>query len=129
MKMALRILVLLWAAFFAVLAMRGLIDPSVYRAQFGFPEMAGGAINTIRADLSSFFIVASVAAAWGVLAAGRSSLLYIPAALFGTALIGRGLGGVLGDGFGPMVTTSMAVEAVSVVLMVGAARVLAARPH
>ena len=126
MAWILKILVLLWAAFFGVLAVRGLIDPSVYRAQFGFPEMAGGAINTIRADLSSFFIVAAVTAAWGALAAGRSSLLYIPAALFGTAMIGRGLGGLLGDGFGPMVISSMAVEAVSVVLMVVAARVLAA---
>jgi len=125
MKIVLKMLVLLWAVFFGVLAMRGLIDPSVYRAQFGFPEMAGEATNTIRADLSSFFIVSSVAAAWGALAAGRSSLLYVPAALFGTALIGRGLGGLLGDGFGPLVTTSMAVEGVSVMLMIVAARVLA----
>lgn len=125
MTMALRILVLLWAAFFAVLSVRGLIDPGVYREQFGFPEMAGEVTNTIRADLSAFFIVSSVAAAWGALGSGRASLLYVPAALFGTALLGRGLGGLLGDGFGPMVTTSMAIEAVSVVLMVVAARVLA----
>lgn len=125
MKVILKIVVLLWAAFFGVLAVRGVIDPTVYRAQFGFPEMTGEAINTIRADISSFFIVSSVAAAWGALVAGRSALLYIPAALFGTALVGRGLGGLLGDGFGPMVTTSMAVEAVSILLMVGAARALA----
>ena len=50
--------VLLWAAFFAIVGLRGLFDPASYSETFSF-SITGVAINTLRADLSAFFIVAS----------------------------------------------------------------------
>lgn len=125
MRWLFKALVLLWAAFFGYTGIMGLLDPTSYNATFGFPAMTGGALNTIRADLSAFFIVSAAAAIWGALGHGRAMLLYVPAALFGIAFVGRGIGGSMGDGFGPVVTSSMIAEAVSVLLLVVSARVLA----
>lgn len=126
-KTILRILVLLWAVFFAVLAVRGLIDPSAWTAQFGVaasPTGDPGAMNTVRADFAAFFLVASGAAAWGAVRPQAARMLFIPAALFGIALIGRAIGVAAGDVFSPSVRLSMIAEAVSVLLMINAARIL-----
>src|SRR3546814_6511359 len=65
-NMVLRGAVLLWAAFFAIVGARGLLDPASYTETFGF-TISGVAINTLRADLSSFFLVSAGAAALGAL--------------------------------------------------------------
>ena len=129
-RLVLRGLVLVWAGFFALLALRGLIDPSVWTVQFGLAASPGGdpgAANTLRADFASFFLVAAGAAAWGVVRPASSRMLMIPAALFGTALIGRAIGIAAGDVFSANVRLSMIVEAASVLLMVNAARILSRR--
>ena len=100
-NMVLRGAVLLWAAFFAIVGARGLLDPASYTETFGF-TISGVAINTLRADLSSFFLVSAGAAA-----------------LYGTALAGRLFGVAVGDPTNFGIVQGMIVEALSVLLMLG----------
>ncbi|MGQ3102080.1 MAG: hypothetical protein ACT6Q5_13935 [Sphingopyxis solisilvae] len=108
--------VLLWAAFFAIVGLRGVIDPASYSETFNF-SITGVAINTLRADLSAFFIVASGAAVLGALLPGWVRALLVPAALFGTALMGRLIGAAMGDPTNWGIIQGMIVEALTVVLM------------
>lgn len=125
--MILRLLVTIWALFFGVLGVRGLIDPSVYGQQFDLPTLGAMARNTIRADFSAFFLVSAGTALYGAWARDAAQWLRVPALLFGSALLFRALGLALGDPLGPIVQTSMIAEAVSVALLVTAARRLAPR--
>ncbi len=95
-----------------------MLDPASYTATFGI-GIEGVAANTVRADLSSFFLVASVSAAIGGLVPGWSRALLVPAALFGTALLGRLLGASMGDLVNGEIVRAMIVETLSVMLMVG----------
>lgn len=118
-------IVILWAAFFALTGVQGLLSPAPYFDLFGVTG-DGAAINTLRADLSAFFLVAAGGALVGALRPGASRALLVPAALFGTALIGRLLGVILfGDPLTAGITQAMIAEALSIALMLGAMRVLA----
>ena len=123
MQWVIRGIVALWAMFFGWTGLTGLIDSAVYGEIFG---IAGDALvmNTVRADLSSFFIVSSVAAGWAAVRPGMARLLYVPAALFGTAMVGRIIGVLMGDPFSGAISQSIIVEGVSLVLMVASARLL-----
>ncbi len=123
MNLILKALVLLWAVFFAYTGVMGLIDPASYAA-IGLPELEGAARNTVRADMSAFFLVSAGAAAVGALSPGKAGWLHVPAALFACALVGRGIGVLLGDAMDDVVRTSMIAEAVSVLLLMLAARVI-----
>jgi hypothetical protein len=125
--MILRLLVTIWALFFGILGLRGLIDPSVYVQQFDLPTLGAAARNSVRADFSAFFLVAAGAALYGAWARDAAHWLRVPAMLFGGALLFRALGLALGDPMGPIVQTSMIAEAVSAVLLFTAARRLAPR--
>jgi hypothetical protein len=125
--MILRLLVTIWALFFGILGLRGLIDPAVYVQQFDLPAIGAVARNTIRADFSAFFLVAAGSALYGAWARDAAHWLRVPAMLFGGALLFRALGLALGDPLGPIVQTSMIAEAVSAVLLFTAARRLAPR--
>ena len=120
MNMILRIIVGLWGVGFGLLAMRGLLDPNVFLAQFGF-QAPGASINTIRADFGAFFLVSAVGALWGALRPTKAKLLYVPAALFGTALLGRLFGLAMGDPASDANNQAMIVEGISVALMLFAA--------
>ena len=61
--------VLLWALFFAIVGLRGIFDPASFTGLFGI-IVAGAAANTVRADLSAFFLVAAGSAAVGALIPG-----------------------------------------------------------
>lgn len=110
--------VLLWAVFFAIVGVRGLLDPASYTETFGI-LVEGPATNTIRADLSSFFLVAAGAAAIGALVPGWLRALLVPAALYGTALTGRLFGAASGDPVNSGIVQAMIIEALSVALMAG----------
>ena len=110
--------VLLWAALFALVGVQGVLDPASYTATFQI-AIDGVAANTVRADLSSFFLVASASAAIGALVPGWSRALLVPAALFGTALLGRLLGAGMGDLVDGDIVRAMIIEALSVGLMIG----------
>lgn len=110
--------VLLWAVFFFMIGARGVIDPASYSDTFGF-TISGVAINTLRADLSSFFLVSAGAAALGALVPTWVRALLVPAALYGTALTGRLIGVAMGDPTNFGILQGMIVEALSVLLLVG----------
>lgn len=110
--------VLLWALFFIIVGVRGVFDPTSFTDTFGI-VVDGIATNTIRADLSAFFLVSAGSAAIGVLVPGWSRALLVPAALYGTALLGRLLGASMGDEMNFSVVQAMIIEALSVGLMVG----------
>lgn len=122
-RLIIRIVILAWAAFFALLGLRGLFNPAVYTEMLGVTGDAIG-MNTARADLSAFFLVSAISAAIGALIPGWQRALLVPAALFGAAFVGRGLGLVLGDPTVAGITQSMGIEAISAALMLIAMRVL-----
>lgn len=126
-NMIMRGAVLLWAAFFAIVGARGLLDPASYTETFGF-TISGVAINTLRADLSSFFLVSAGAAALGALLPTWERALLVPAALYGTALAGRLFGVAAGDPTNFGIVQAMIVEALSVLLMLGSWWTLSRRP-
>lgn len=119
--------VLLWAAFFAILGVQGLLDPTAYTETFGIAT-DGAAANTVRADLSAFFLVAAGSAAIGALLPGWIRALLVPAALYGTALAGRLLGAAMGDMVNGAIVQAMIIEALSVALMIGSWWMLSRRP-
>jgi hypothetical protein len=109
--------VLLWAAFFTILGVQGVLDPATFTETFGI-GIDGAAANTVRADLSAFFLVAAGGAAIGALVPGWTRALLVPAALYGTALIGRLIGGAMGDLVNGAIVQAMIIEALTVALMV-----------
>jgi len=110
--------VLLWAVFFTILGVQGILDPATFTETFGI-AIDGAAANTVRADLSAFFLVAAAGAAIGALLPGWTRTLLVPAALYGTALAGRLIGVALGDMVNPGIVQAMIIEALTVALMVG----------
>ena len=120
MTLILRIFVGLWGVGFGLLAVRGILDPAVFLAQFGI-QGPGASINTIRSDFGAFFLVSAVAALWGAWKPEKAKLLYVPAALFGTALAARLLGLMLGDPASDANNQAMMIEGISVALMLFAA--------
>ncbi|AJA10213.1 hypothetical protein SKP52_16695 [Sphingopyxis fribergensis] len=119
--------VLLWALLFVIVGARGLFDPASYSETFGI-VVEGVATNTIRADLSAFFLVAAAAAVIGALVPGWLRALLVPAALYGTALAGRLFGVANGDAVNSGIVQAMIIEALTVLLMVGSWWVLS-RPQ
>lgn len=111
-----RALLLLWAAFFALTGLQGLFGAEPYSALFGISGDATG-INTVRADLSAFFLVAAGGAALGAWRPTTAQALWVPIALFGCALVGRAIGLALGDPLTSQITQAMVAEAVSVALL------------
>ena len=112
--------VLLWAALFLLTGFQGLTAAAPYFDLAG-PLLDPTGRNTVRADLSSFFLVSAVFAVIGVLRSGWTHALLVPAALFGTALLGRLLGLVaFGDSITAAITQAMIAEAISVALLLGA---------
>lgn len=110
--------VLLWALFFLIVGLRGLFDPASYTDTFGI-DISGFVANTIRADLSAFFLVGAGSATIGALVPGWLRALLVPAALYGTALAGRLLGAAMGDPINFGIIQGMIIEALTVVLMLG----------
>ena len=109
--------VLLWAAFFTILGVQGVLDPATFTETFGI-GVDGAAANTVRADLSAFFLVAAGGAAIGALVPGWTRALLVPAALYGTALTGRLIGAAMGDLVNGAIVQAMIIEALTVALMV-----------
>lgn len=124
MNLLLRILVGLWGLGFGLLAVQGIIDPKVFTTQFGI-EAPGASINSVRSDFGAFFLVSATCALWGAAKPEKAKLLYVPAALYGTALVGRLIGLGLGDPASAANNQAMIIEGVSVLLMLFAARRLA----
>lgn len=117
---AVRGVLLLWAAFFLLTGVQGLTAAAPYFDLAG-PVLDPTGRNTIRADLSSFFLVSALFAVIGAVRPGASRALLVPASLFGTALLGRLLGLVVfGDTITATITQAMIAEAISAALLIGA---------
>jgi hypothetical protein len=86
----LRLVIRLLGVFFALQGVAWLIDPARVAAGLGMPLLDGLARSTQVGDLASFFLVAGVTMVVGS-GYGRSSLLYVPAALIGGAAVTRTL--------------------------------------
>jgi hypothetical protein len=125
--LVLRGAIILWSALFLFLGLRGIVDPGVYADNFGM-RIEAGAANTIRADFSAFFIVAAAGGLMGALVPRWSNALLVPAALYGTALVGRIIGATMGDAMNNGIVTAMMIEALSVVLLAGGWRLLTRKP-
>ena len=123
MNLVLRILVGLWGLGFGLLAVQGILDPKVFTTQFGI-EAPGASINSVRSDFGAFFLVSAVCALWPAWKPEKAKLLYVPAALYGTALFGRRSGLGLGDPASAANNQAMIIEGVSMLLMLFAARKL-----
>lgn len=117
----LRGVVLLWAALFMAVGLQGLFAAAPYLDLLG-PLSSATGVNTARADLSAFFLVSAAFALIGVLRPGAARALLVPAALFGTALAGRAIGLMLGDEPTAAVVQAMVAEAISLALILVAAR-------
>ena len=95
-----------------------LFDPAKSAAMFFLtPEGAQG-LATLRADFSSFFLIAAGFAGYGAWKQVAPPLL-VPICLFSIAILGRTLGLVM-DGVTPTAFTPMIAEAVMIgILMLG----------
>lgn len=118
--------VLLWAVFFTILGVQGILNPQVFVDTFGI-GIDGAAANTVRADLSAFFLVAAGGAAVGALVPGWTRAMLVPAALYGTALTGRLIGAAMGDIVNGGIVQAMIIEALTVLLMTGSWWILSGR--
>lgn len=79
-------------------------------------------IATMRADMTSFFLVAAICALYGAWK-GRAVPLLVPMLLFGIALFGRFVSLAL-DGASPTVAMPMIVEAVMIAVLLFGYRTL-----
>jgi hypothetical protein len=116
--LVLRGAILLWAALFLFLGLRGIVDPGVYADNFTI-RIDAAAENTLRADFSAFFLVAAGSALLGALIPSWNKALLVPAALFGTALVGRLIGVSMGDFVNNSIVQAMIIEGLSVMLLGG----------
>lgn len=124
MRLLLTALIFLGGLFYLYMGVGFLFDPVAAGADFGLTPGEPHGLATIRADLTAFFVVGAVSMMVGAWRR-NGDLLLVPAGLFGVALIGRFVGLVIDgpwDGF----WMPMVVEAVTVVVLLVASRVL---PH
>lgn len=113
----LRVIIILWAAVFGLIAIRGIVSPASYNELLGL-LCSSSSTNALRADLSSFFLVAAGGALYGTMVPGAARALWVPAALFGTALVGRLYGLMFGgDMISADISLGLLIEAISVTLM------------
>ena len=124
MRLILTGLIFLAGMFDLFLGLGFLLSPASSATTFNLAPLGNGGLAVLRADFTAFFCVAAFCMMWGAWRR-NGDLLLVPAALFGTALLGRALSVVL-DGTYPGFAVPMAVEAFHVVLLIAAWRIL---PH
>lgn len=124
MRVILTILVFLVGLFDLFMGLNFLFNPQGTAPGFGISAEGAPGWSAIRADFTAFFLVIAgcmMLGAWR----RNADLLLVPAALMGTAFTGRAIS-LSVDGAYPGWPVPMAVEAIHVILMLAAWRVL---PH
>ena len=117
----LRTVTTLVGAFFTLQGVAWIAAPARAAAGLGMPLLDGVARSTQIGDLSMFFLMAGATILAGS-RPGRARLLHVPAGLIGGAAVTRTLAwGLQGAAFA---TTFIAVEIVTGVLLLAAARTL-----
>lgn len=124
MRLILTALVFLAGLFDLMMASTFVVDPASGGAQLGVGALGALGTSTIRADFTSFFGIAAFCMMWGAWRR-NADLLLVPALLFGASFTGR-LVDLAVNGAYPGFSVPMTVEAVHVVLMLAAWRIL---PH
>lgn len=124
MRIVLTALIFVGGLFFLVTGLGFLIDPINSGESFGLRPIDAYGLSTMRADMTAFFVVAAVCMLIGAWRR-NGDLLLVPAGLFGIALLGR-IVSVVADGTEPGFWAPMAVEALCVIVLLVASRVL---PH
>lgn len=84
----LRALVTLLGVVFGIQGLLWLVAPARAAEALGMPLLDGLARSTQIGDLAAFFLLAGGTMVWGA-RPGRGALLYVPAALFACAALGR----------------------------------------
>lgn len=101
-----------------------LFDPVGSGASFGLSANGAQGLSSLRGDFTSFFCVTAFCMMWGAWRR-NADLLLVPAALMGTVLVVR-IFSLAVDGTYQGFALPMAIEALHVVLLIAAWRVL---PH
>ena len=124
MRFVLTALVFLFGLFDLFMGLNFLLNPAETALGFGLSANGIQGLSTLRADFTAFF---GVVAACMMIGAWRrnADLLLVPVAVMGIAVVVRGLSLVL-DGTYPGWQVPMIVEALHVILLIAAWRVL---PH
>lgn len=124
MRLVLTVLIFAAGLMFLFLGLSFLVDPVAAGADFGLALDSAHGKASVRADMTAFFVVGAVCMMVGAWRR-NGDLLLVPAGLFGVALLGRLVGWAI-DGPWPGFLVPMLVEALMVILLLVASRVL---PH
>ncbi|WP_338447245.1 DUF4345 family protein [Pelagerythrobacter marensis] len=124
MRILLTALIFVGGLFYLVTGLGFLVDPVNSGATFGLGASGPDGLATMRADMTAFFLVAGACMLFGAWRRNGDVLL-VPAALFGIALLGRVVS-VAADGTEPGFWLPMAAEAITVIVLLVASRIL---PH
>lgn len=124
LRLGLTALIFLLGLFDLFIGLGFLFDPVASGASFGLAATGTQGLASLRGDFASFFCVIAVSMMWGAWRR-NGDLLLVPAALMGTVFLVR-LYSLAVDGAYPGYVVPMTVEALHVVLLAVAWRVL---PH
>ena len=124
MRLLLTALIFLFGLFDLFIGASFLLDPAGMAGSFGLAATGVHGLSSLRGDYPSFFGVTAVCMMLGAWRR-NGDLLLVPAALMGVVFCGRLVSLAL-DGTYPGWPMSMTIEALHVVLLVAAWRVL---PH
>lgn len=124
LRLILTALIFLFGLFDLFVGLSFLFDPARMGASFGLAASGAQGLSSLRGDFTSFFCVIAVSMMWGAWRR-NGDLLLVPAALMGVVLLVR-LFSLAIDGAYPEFARPMTVEALHVVLLLAAWRVL---PH
>jgi len=124
MRFVLTALVFLFGLFDLFMGLNFLFNPLGTGVGLGLSPLGTQGMSTMRADFTAFFGVIAICMMIGAWRR-NADLLLVPAALMGTAVIVR-TASLFVDGFYPDWPIPMVVEALHVILLIAAWRVL---PH
>lgn len=124
LRLGLTALIFLLGLFDLFIGLGFLFDPVASGASFGLAANGAQGLASLRGDFTAFFCVIAVSMMWGAWRR-NGDLLLVPAALMGVVFLVR-LYSLAVDGAYPGFALPMAVEAVHVILLLTAWRVL---PH
>jgi hypothetical protein len=120
MTFFLRAALLLFGLLYLAIGAGFLFQPDQLGEAFGVSAAEAQGLSTMRADFTAFFWVLGGSLVWGGWRS-RGDVLWVAAALIGIALSGRAFS-LLTDGSYPGALQPMAVEALTLVLALVAAR-------
>jgi len=124
MRIILTALIFVGGLFFLATGLGFLADPVNSGETFGLRAVDADGLATMRADMTAFFVIAAVCMLFGAWRRNGDVLL-VPAGLFGIALLGRFVS-IAVDGTEPGFWMPMTIEALTVIVLLVASRVL---PH